>query len=45
LSRTLSFSDLPPTRPRARAAFNPAKRAFADHIALELGLLQLPAKR
>jgi len=24
LSRTLSFSGLPPTRPRARAAFNPA---------------------
>jgi hypothetical protein len=34
-----------PTRPRARAAFNPASVRFCDDIALELGLLQFPAKR
>jgi hypothetical protein len=44
VSRTLSFSGLPPTWPRARAAFNlPA--CVADDIALELGLLQFSAKR
>ena len=35
---------LPPTRPRAHAAFNPASVAFSDEIVLELGLLQLCAK-
>jgi len=36
---------LPPTRPRAHAAFNPASVAFSDEIVLELGLLQSSAKR
>ena len=36
---------LPPTRPRAHAAFNPASVAFSDEIVLELGLLQSSARR
>ena len=34
-----------PSARRARAAFNPASVRFCDDIALELGLLQFPAKR
>jgi hypothetical protein len=41
LSRTLSFSGLPPTRSRARVS---RQRALADDIALKLGLLQFSAK-
>jgi hypothetical protein len=45
LSRTLSFSGLPLTRPRARAAFNPASVRLQMTFVLELGFLQFSAKR